>query len=393
MAGPLDGLKILDFTSLLPGPFATLCLADLGAQVLKIVSPSRPDMVDLLPPQLPGSGMSSASAYLNRGKRSLALNLKDNRAAHIVHRLLGRYDILIESFRPGVMARLGLDYETLKMINPAVIYCSLSGYGQTGPLRNRAGHDINYLALSGLMAYSGRKAGGPSLTGMQIADLTAGAGNTVIAVLAAVIARNQTGKGQYLDIAMTDGMTAFHALMGAVYLAGGEEPKREESYLNGGAFYDFYETGDGKYLAVGCLEPQFFQILCETIGRPDLAAGGIMLPDMAKVKEEFRAIFKTKTRDEWTAVFRDVDACVDPVLTMAEAMAGDQVRMRGLVVDVPLPGGGTIPQIASPLLFSQTHPEYVSAAPTTGQHTREVMSELGYSPEDIDQFEKTGLFQ
>jgi crotonobetainyl-CoA:carnitine CoA-transferase CaiB-like acyl-CoA transferase len=209
--------------------------------------------------------MSSASAYLNRGKRSLALNLKHPRAVEVVGRLVSTYDIVVESFRPGVMARLGLGYEALAALNPAVIYCSLSGYGQTGPWRDRAGHDINYLALSGLMSYSGRKEGGPTLTGMQVADLTAGAGNTVTAILAAVIARYRTGEGQYIDIGMADGMVAFTALQGAVYLAGGEEPKREESHLNGGSLYDFYETGDGGFVAVGCLEPQFFRNFCETL--------------------------------------------------------------------------------------------------------------------------------
>jgi crotonobetainyl-CoA:carnitine CoA-transferase CaiB-like acyl-CoA transferase len=310
----------------------------------------------------------------------------------VVGRLVSTYDIVVESFRPGVMARLGLGYEALAALNPAVIYCSLSGYGQTGPWRDRAGHDINYLALSGLMSYSGRKEGGPTLTGMQVADLTAGAGNTVTAILAAVIARYRTGEGQYIDIAMSDGMVAFTALQGAVYLAGGEEPKREESHLNGGSLYDFYETGDGGFVAVGCLEPQFFRNFCETLGRPDLAAGGILPPDTARVKEELRAIFRTRTRDAWAEIFRDVDACVDPVLTLAEALSSDQAGTRGLTVQVPSPDGGFLPQPANPLCLSATPPRYDAPAPMPGQHTREVLEGLGYGPEEIGDLKKTGLF-
>jgi len=392
MAGPLKGLKILDFTSLLPGPFATMGLADLGADVLKIVSPSRLDMADLLPPPIPGGSMSCGTAYLGRGKRSLALNLKDARARKIIHQLLADYDILIEQYRPGVMAKLGLHYEALREVNPAVIYCSLTGYGQTGPLCDRAGHDINYLALSGLMGYSGRKSTGPSLMGMQIADLTSGSYNSIIGILAAVIARKETGKGQYIDISMTDGMMAFHGLPGIAYLAGGEEPTREASYLNGGSLYDFYETKDGGYLSIGCLEMQFFQALCETLGRPDWIAGGVMPANLEKVKAELRDIFKTKTRAEWAEVFSRVDACVEPVLSLSEAMHGELAQARGMIVEVPLPGGGTIRQTANPIRFSETRPEYPGIAPATGIHTRDVFLALGYSDEEIAEFARTGLF-
>ena len=391
MPGPLNGLKIIDFTTLLPGPYATMCLADLGAEVLRISSPSRFDMVDLTPPTLAG-GMSAGSAYLGRGKKSLALNLKDPRAAGIIGQLLAEYDIVVEQFRPGVMARLGIDYDTLKGVNPAVIYCSLTGYGQTGPFRDRAGHDINYLALSGIMGYSGRKSTGPTPVGMPIADLAAGSQNTVIAILAAVISRRETGRGQYLDVAMTDGMIAFHNLPGATYLAGGEEARREESYLNGGSLYDFYETKDGGYLSVGCLEIQFFRMLCETIGRPELAAGGILPPNLDEVKAEFRAIFKTKTRDEWAEVFRNVDACVEPVLTMAEAFESGQAQARGMVVEVPLPGRGSVRQPAHPIRFSETLPEYPAIAVPAGHDTKEVLTALGYTEAEIAEFKRTGLF-
>ena len=189
MAGPLQGLKILDFTTLLPGPYATMMLADMGAEVLRVVSGTRLDLTTLLPPFIGKENISAILAYLGRGKKSLTLNLKDPRAITIVQQLLAEYDILIEQFRPGVMAKFGLDYDSLKERLPRLIYCSLTGYGQTGPMADRAGHDINYLARSGLMAYSGRKETGPVLTGMQIADIASGSYNSAVGILAAVVHR------------------------------------------------------------------------------------------------------------------------------------------------------------------------------------------------------------
>ncbi|HPB71170.1 MAG TPA: CaiB/BaiF CoA-transferase family protein, partial [Syntrophales bacterium] len=200
MAGPLTGLKVLDFTTLLPGPYATMTLADLGAEVLAVISGSRPDLAAILPPYLPGTTQSVAGAFLGRGKRSLTLNLKDPRAADIVDRLLGTHDILVEQFRPGVMAKLGFGYEALRKKHPSLIYCSITGYGQTGPFKDRAGHDINYLARSGLMGYQGRRDTGPTLMSMQIADVASGSNHSIIAILAAVIHRQRTGEGQHLDV-------------------------------------------------------------------------------------------------------------------------------------------------------------------------------------------------
>jgi len=393
MAGPLKGLKILDFTTLLPGPYATMTLADLGAEVLRVVSGSRPDLTALLPPFLAGTDLSCAAAWLGRGKRCLALNLKDPRAGGIIRRLIADYDILIEQFRPGVMGKFGLDYEALKPANPALIYCSLTGYGQTGPLKDRAGHDINYLARSGIMSYSGRKASGPCLTGMQIADIASGSNNAVIGILAAVVHRQRTGEGQHIDVSMTDGVVAFNAFAGAAFLADGSEIGREEGFLNGGSLYDFYETKDGGYLSFGGLEPQFFAAFCETIGRPDLTPGGVAPPDLPRVKEEVRRILKTKTRAEWMALFEKVGACVEPVLSLGEALRDPHVSERGLVVEVDVPGCGKVKQLGHPIRYSATPPEYRSAGCTAGMHTREVLRELGYTEAEIGEFEKTQLFK
>ena len=392
MAGPLNKLKVLDFTTLLPGPYATMGLADMGADVLRIISGSRPDLAAFAPPFIPGEDISFATAYLGRGKRCMTLNLKDPRAIEIIRRLLSDYDILIEQFRPGVMEKLGLGYAALREINPALIYCSLTGYGQTGQYRDRVGHDINYLARSGIMAYSGKKETGPSLTGMQIADVASGSNNTVIGILAAVISRNETGRGQQIDVSMADGVVAFNALAGNAYLVDGNEPGREGFLLNGGSLYDFYETKDGGHISLGALEPQFFAAFCEGVGRPDLAVGGVSPENIEEVKVQVREIVLTKTRDAWVKIFEGTDACVEPVLTLSEALDDEQTRERSLVVEVDLPTGETVRQIAHPIIFSETHQEYRTAGVPAGAHTREVMRDLGYSDAEVGEFEKEGLF-
>ncbi|NPV91915.1 MAG: CoA transferase [Firmicutes bacterium] len=393
MAGPLSGLKILDFSTLLPGPFATMCLADMGADVLRIVSGSRPDLADLLPPYIPGTKMSAASAQLGRNKRLLTLNLKDERAIKVIHQLLAEYDIVIEQFRPGVMAKLGLDYESLRALNPRLIYCSLTGYGQTGPMRDRAGHDINYIALSGMASYSGRKDVGPSLVGMQIADVAAGSNNTIIGLLAAVVYRQNTGRGQYIDISMTDGMVAFNATVGASYLLSGFVTGREGMFLNGGSLYDYYETKDGQYISFGGLEPQFFKAFCEAIDRPDLIAGGVQPKGLASIKEQVREIIKTKSRDEWTTRFNATDACFEPVLDLAEAFASELVRERGMVVEVPGPDGIKVKQIANPIKFSETPPEYRSLGKNAASaDNQEIMLGLGYTEAEFEEYANSGVF-
>jgi len=392
MPGPLEGLKVLDFTTLLPGPYATMILSDLGADVLKVTSGSRPDLAAIVPPFIGKTDLTAASAYLGRGKRSISLNLKDARGLQVVHRLLERYDVLIEQFRPGIMAKLGLGFDDLAPRYPSLIYCSLTGYGQTGPMKDRAGHDINYLSLSGLMGYAGRKHGGPVPMPLQIADVASGSNNSVIAILAAVFSRSKSGKGQYLDISMTDGAFAFNALAAAAYLVSGEEPTREGFILNGGSLYDFYKTADGHYLSFGGLEPQFFAAFCNAIGRPDWIAGGVAPPDCTGVKEEVRKIIKSKTRREWKEIFGKTDACVEPVLSLSEALDSELVRERQLTTDVTLPDGSTVRQPASPFKFSATPPVYGKTGVKAGSHNREVLLELGYSEAEIDEFGKTGLF-
>jgi alpha-methylacyl-CoA racemase len=396
MSGPLNNFKVLDFTTLFPGPFATMCLADLGADVLQIVSASRPDFADLEPPfinGINGTKTSAMAALLRRNKHSIALNLKDPRGTRIVHQLLADYDILIEQFRPGVMAKLGLDYESLRQINPALIYCSITGYGQTGSLRDRPGHDVNYISRSGVASYSGRKDTGPTLMGTQVADFAAGSNNAIIGILAALVHRNVTGEGQYIDISITDGMIALNVTFGASSLVAGQDLDREATVLNGGTLYDYYETKDGKYISVGCIEPQFSANFLNTIGRPDLAPGGYAPPNIEQVKKEVRDIIKSKTQAEWMTKFEATEACVEPVMTLSEVFQDALVHEREMLVEVSLPTGGTVRQLANPIKFSKTKPLYRWAGSGPGVQTAEVLRSLGYTDDEITEFEETGLFK
>ena len=390
--GALDGLKILDFTTLLPGPYATLMLADMGAEVLKISSAGKYDLVLDYGERVKGTDISACQAWLGRNKKTMFLNLKTPEAKEIVRQLIMDYDIVIEQFRPGVMQRLGLGYEDLRRVNPHLIYCSLTGYGQTGPLRDAAGHDINYMSRSGIISHAGRADSGPSLMNFQIADIAVGSLNSVIGILAAVISRQATGKGQFIDVSMLDGCVPFNSLDGADFLVSGRQPRRDGQLLNGGSMYDYYETSDGGYMSVGSLEPKFWEAFCRGIGREDLIAGTVRPENVPEVKEEIRAIFRTKTRDEWTAVFSELDACVQPVMDLQEALLEDpQIRSRGMVVDVdmPLHEGTKVKQMATSINLSETPCEYRFAGYPLGYHTKEIIASLGL---DYDDLQAKGVF-
>jgi crotonobetainyl-CoA:carnitine CoA-transferase CaiB-like acyl-CoA transferase len=377
MSGPLASLKVLDFSTLLPGPFASLMLADMGAEVLRIESPTRMDLLRVLPPH--DHGTSASHAYLNRNKRSLALDLKQAEALEIVRALVKDYDILLEQFRPGVMERLGLGYEALKAINPRLIYVSITGYGQTGPYKDRAGHDINYLALAGVASYTGRRDTGPLPLGVQLADVGGGSLHAVVGLLAAVIARQHSGVGQYLDVSMTDCSFSLNAMAGAGYLACGVEPEWENHVLNGGSFYDYYRSRDGRWMSVGSLEPAFMQQLCAALGRPELAALGL---DPA-LKQALQVEFEKRSFDELCELFATVDACVEPVLSFSEALEHPQLKARELVSQVPRGDGSAQAQMACPLKFSEGLPEPRHIGVAVGAHSDEVLVELGLSAQRI----------
>ena len=385
--GALSDLKVLDFSTLLPGPLATLMLADMGAEVLKVSSASKPDLVVDSPPFIEGTDTSACQAWLGRNKKSMFLNLKTEEAKEIVKELIKEYDIVLEQFRPGVMDKLGLGYEELKKVNPGLIYCSLTGYGQTGPLKSLAGHDINYIARSGMLSHAGKDATGPSLMNFQIADIASGTMNSVVAILAAVNYRRNTGKGQYIDISMADGCIPFNSIDGANFLVSGVAPRREKERLNGGCIYDFYETKDGEYMSVGSLEPQFWNNFCLAIEREDLIEGTVWPEEVESVKAEIRGIFKTKTKAEWIKRFAEADACVQPVLSMEEALLNDEhIKVRQMVVDVemPLHPGKKVKQLATAIKMSECPCEYEHAGYPLGYHTRDIIDKLGLGYEELE---------
>ena len=386
----LENLKILDFTTLVPGPFATMMLADMGAEVLRIESPTRPDLLRNMPPF--ADGQSTAHGTLNRNKRSIALDLKNPEAVAIAKRLVEDYDIVIEQFRPGVMQRLGLGYEQLHEINPKLIYCSVTGYGQTGPYRDRAGHDNNYLSISGLNGYSGRGSDRTPIMGMPVADIAGGSLHAVIGILAAVNQRHISGEGQQIDISMTDAMFSLNALFGSTYLSSGVEPTSGSMSLNGGSFYDYYQTSDNRYLSIGSLEPQFFQVLCQTLGDDELLtlANQQDSETQKALRTKLDTIIATKTLAQWREIFKDREACVEPVLTFAEACEYQDSAQREMIVDVKTPNGGSQRQVGSALKLSKSAPEYGVSGGAIGQHSSEILADLGFDKDAIATLRSSG---
>lgn len=388
----LRGYKVLDFTTLLPGPFATTMLADMGAEVLRVESFTRPDSIRQ--GKLKDGNVTAAHGYLNRSKSSIALDLKKEEAIDVVKALVQKYDIVVEQFRPGVMERLGLGYEALKAINPRLIYCSITGYGQTGPFRNRPGHDNNYLSIAGLNDYSRRKGAAPAPHGFHIADLAGGSLHSVIGLLAALLHRERTGEGQYIDVSMTDTAFTLNTIHGAGYLACGVEPQAEAMRLNGGIFYDYYETNDGRYFSVGSLEPQFRKLFCEAIELPHLLTLSFSEApsDIQAFKEAVADAFRSKSFAEWTIIFQELEACVEPVLTFAEACEHPQIIAREMIVDVPKPDGTTQRQYAFPIKFSAAKPEYKHIGSQLGEHSIYVLKSLGYTAEQISALKEKEVF-
>ncbi|SDN95506.1 Crotonobetainyl-CoA:carnitine CoA-transferase CaiB [Paenibacillus sp. yr247] len=372
----LNAIKVLDFSTLLPGPYATMMLADLGAEVLRVESPTRPDLLRNF--NAKDGEDSTAHQYINRSKKSIALDLKKPESIDLVKQLIEEYDIVLEQFRPGVMEALGLSYEELKLVNPGLIYCSLTGYGQNGPYRDRPGHDNNFLAISGIASYSARKESRPIPMGIQIADIAGGSLHTVIAILAAIIHRKETGEGQYVDVSMTDTAFALNTLFGPGYLTAGIDPEPEMMELNGGTFYDYYETKDGRYFSVGSLEPAFKKQLCEAIGQPELIELGMSesFEDIDAFKKKITIAFLGKTYEEWTAKFANMSACVEPVLKFSEACEHSQIKARKMIVEVPKADGTFQRQIACPIKFSAFMPEYKHIGVNLGAHTKEILKDL-----------------
>ena len=389
MAGALDGVRILDLTRLLPGGFCTLLLADLGADVLKVEDTAGGDYIRWMPPYYGGEDerrAGTASAYflaLNRNKRSLRLNLKDERGRDVLLRLVEDYDVVVESFRPGVMDRLGVGYQALRARNRRVIYCPISGYGQDGPLTDRSGHDTNYLALNGLLGLTGRRGGPPVQSAGQIADLGGGGLMAAVGILAALHERERSGEGQLVDISMTDGALSWLAMVVARYFAEGKVPRRGALELAGGiACYFPYETKDGKWVSLGALEPKFWQNWCAGVERPDLVEKQFVHPD-SEDGAEIAAVFRERTRDDWTAFAGEHDCCLEPILDLAEVLDSDLVRAREMVVELDQPGMAPVKQVGAPIKLSRTPADTTGAAPALGADTDDVLREVGIDPQPL----------
>jgi crotonobetainyl-CoA:carnitine CoA-transferase CaiB-like acyl-CoA transferase len=387
--GALEDVRVLDLTRLLPGGFCTLLLADLGADVLKVEDTAGGDYIRWMPPFYGGEAeqrQGSASAYflaLNRNKRSMRLNLKDERGRDVLLRLVENYDVVVESFRPGVMDRLGVGYEALRARNSRVIYCPISGYGQNGPLTARSGHDTNYLALNGLLGLTGRRGGPPIQSAGQIADLGGGGLMAAVGILAALHERERSGEGQMVDISMTDGALSWLAMVAARYFAEGSVPQRGEPELAGGiACYFPYETRDGKWVSLGALEPKFWQNWCNGVGRPDLIEKQFEHPD-SDAGAEIAAVFRERTRDEWAQFAGEHDCCLEPILELDEVLDSELVRARGMVVELDQPGIGAVKQVGAPIKLSRTPADTTGAAPGLGADTDDVLREVGIDPQPL----------
>lgn len=380
--GLLEGLRVLDLTRLQPGNYATLVLADLGADVIKVEEPGRGDYVRWSPPMV--ADLSAAHRVLNRNKRSVTLNLKSERGPELLIKLTETADALIESYRPGVLDRLGVGYEVLSKANPKLVYAAITGFGQQGPYAMRAGHDINYLAVSGILANTGAAGGPPILPAVQIADLS-GAMMAVIGVLGGVLRARSTGRGEFVDVSMMDVSLSWLALHVAPFFAGISGIGRGEGYLGGGfPFYRVYECADGKYLSVGALEPQFWAELCRGTGHEELIGEQMTPADRrAEIHQIFEETFRTKPRDEWVEALASLDTCVAPVNDFDEMSRDPQVSERGMIAERELPGGGTFRELGPALHLRNQPPSIGRPAPGLGEHNAEVYGEIGVGADEL----------
>ena len=392
-AGALAGVRVLDLSRLLPGGFCSLLMTDFGAEVLKVEDTKMGDYIRWAPPFHEGAERSAASALflaLNRGKRSIRLDLKEEAGREVLLRLAREYDVLLESFRPGVLDRLGVGYERLREENPGLVYCAITGYGQEGPLRDRPGHDMNYLGLVGLLGLSGEAGGPPVQSAGQIADLGGGALMAAFAILAALRERDVSGEGQLVDVSMADGALSWLALVAARHLADGEVPERGRLELAGGLLcYRPYPCADG-HVTLGALEPKFFAEFCRGVGREDLLKRQFDPPG-SEAHAELEAIFLARTREEWTRFADEHPCCLEPVLGLDEALASEHVRARDMVVSLDQPGAGPVRQLGVPVKMSRTPGRADVPGPALGEHTEEVLAALGYSEAEIAHLVETGV--
>jgi crotonobetainyl-CoA:carnitine CoA-transferase CaiB-like acyl-CoA transferase len=384
---PLAGLTVLDLSRLLPGGFCSLLLADFGADVIKVEDTGLGDYVRWSPPYYEGAEPTSRSALflsLNRGKRSIRLNLKADAGKQVLLRLVRDADVLLESFRPGVMERLGVGYERLRPENPGLVYCAITGYGQDGPHRGRSGHDMNYLGLNGLLGLTGQADGPPVQAAGQIADLGGGALMAALGILVALRERERSGEGQLVDCSMFDGALSWLAMLAAETFATGRAPRRGELGLAGRYnCYRPYECADG-YVTLGALEPKFWKAWCDGVGRPDLIEHAYDGPG-SESHAAVTAIFSQRTRDQWRDFASEHDCCLEPVLGLDEALESELVAARQMVVELVQPGvAAPVKLLGVPIKLSRTPGDPARApGPALGEHTDQVLAAAGYGPQEI----------
>ena len=385
---PLAGVRVLDLTRLLPGPMCTLYFADLGADVIKIEDTRAGDYARTL--NAPAGRVSAFYRAVNRNKRSLAIDLKDARGRSAFLALAKSADVIIESFRPGVVAALGVDFAAVIKVNPAIVYCSLSGYGQSGPRAQHAGHDVNYLGYAGVLDQTGTRGGPPALSNVQIADVLGGAATAAIAILAALVGRLRGASGRFIDVAMADASLAHNVFPLASLEDRGSVDARGDALLTGGVpCYVVYPTRDGRFLAVGALEAKFWETLCGALGRPDLIDGQLARGDKgARVREALEAVFAEETLVHWVEKLGALDCCVTPVRSLDEALADPQFVSRGMIVAAP--DGSR--QFAPPFKLGDTF-RVRRSAPAQGEHSVEVLQQAGFDDAAIAALERDSVIR
>jgi alpha-methylacyl-CoA racemase len=382
VTGPLDGVRILDLTRLLPGSYCTLLLADLGADVVKVEEPGRGDYIRWAPPLV--NGVGAAHRALNRGKRSVSIDLKAIGGPDALRRLVRGADALVESFRPGVMDRLGLGFNLLAELNPRLVYCAITGYGQDGPYRDRAGHDIDYLGYAGILGATGPREGPPVLPSVQIGDFGGGMA-AALGLLAGLRHADATGKGRFVDVSMLDVAVSWTGVLMSWYLATGDVPGRGSMPLTGGlACYRTYRCADGRFLAVGALEPQFWRTLCLRLGLPELVDDHLAPDRQEEMARRLAGVFESRPRRDWVADLAELEACVAPVNDAAEALLDPHVRHRGLVAETGGHPVGPGPAIRA------GGPAALRPAPALGEHTDQVLGEAGVTAAEIAALRRGG---
>ncbi|MBW1897667.1 MAG: CoA transferase [Deltaproteobacteria bacterium] len=378
-AGALEGLTVLDLSRLLPGPYCSMILADHGARVIAVEDKKFLDDGLFL-------------NLINRNKEHISLNLKTEEGKKIFFQLAKKADVLIEQFRPGVVERLGVDYESVKTINPEIVYCSITGYGQTGPYRDRAGHDVNYLSIAGVLGLIGEKGLPPSIAGVQVADIAGGGMSAAIGILLALQSREKTGKGQYIDISMTDAMANFLPIALFFQQLTGQFPERADGFLSHRyASYNTYETADGKYLSIGAVENRFWKVLCEKLDVPEYITLQYDEKRRQEILDFMRNAFKMKTLSEWEDILGEHDICWAPVKSVSEAIQDPQMRAREMFIDVDDGNGNQTTTIGVPIKLSRTPGSIRRMPDSFGHSTKSVLKEFGYTDEKIKILAEKGV--